>query len=285
MVIWRFPPDGTCQSAGFGDVPRVMTLMDRLERRIGWISFPGFLRYYALFHVLVFVLQFIRPDIGELLEFDRTKIFAGEVWRVVTFFFASSQFGRPNLMSILFLIFAVNFAFMIGDGLEAEWGVFKTTVFYLMGILLTVVANFAYPFNIPVSGFVLYASAFLAFATLFPKREILLFLILPVQIRFLGIFQAVIIGMMILGAPILLPYAILGFANYILLAGIPALRGTARMIEAGQRKKHFRASKLSEDEAFHTCSVCDKTDASDPGLEFRVGMDGREYCEEHLPES
>jgi hypothetical protein len=256
--------------------------MDRLERRIGWISFPGFLRYYALFHVLVFVLQFVRPDIGQLLEFDRAKILSGEVWRVVTFFFASSQFGRPNLMSILFLIFAVNFAFMIGDGLEEAWGVFKTTVFYFMGIGLTVVANFAYPFNIPVSGFVLYASAFLAFATLFPKREILLFLILPVQIRFLGIFQAVILGMMILRAPILLPYAVLGFANYILLAGIPALRGTLRLIESGQRKKRFTASKTPADEAFHTCAACDRTDASDPGLEFRVGADGREYCADHL---
>lgn len=259
-----------------------MTLMDRMERRFGWISFPGFLRYYALFHVLVFVLQFIRPDIGELLEFDRAKVLSGEVWRVVTFFFASSQFGPPNLMSILFLIFAVNFAFMIGDGLEGAWGTFKTTVFYLMGIVLTVVANFAYPFNIPVSGFVLYASAFLAFATLFPRTEIMLFLILPVQIRFLGILQAVVIGLMIVGTPILLPYAVLGFANYIVLAGIPALRGTARMIDAGQRKKRFKAAKTPEDQAFHTCASCDRTDASDPGLEFRVGVDGREYCVDHL---
>jgi hypothetical protein len=258
--------------------------MDRLERRIGWVSFPGFLRYYALFHVLVFVLQFVRPDIGQLLEFDRAKILSGEVWRVVTFFFASSQFGRPNLMSILFLIFAVNFAFMIGDGLEAAWGVFKTTVFYLMGILLTVVANFAYPFNIPVSGFVLYASSFLAFATLFPKTEIMLFLILPVQIRFLGILQAVVILLMLIGAPILLPYAILGFANFILLAAVPALRGTARVIESGQRKKHFKASKLREEESFHTCAACDRTDVSDPGMEFRVGGDGREYCIDHLRE-
>jgi hypothetical protein len=54
-----------------------MTIFDRMERRFGWLSFPGFLRYYALFHVLVFVLQYIRPDIGEVLEFDRAKILSG----------------------------------------------------------------------------------------------------------------------------------------------------------------------------------------------------------------
>lgn len=261
-----------------------MTTIDKLERRFGWISFPGFLRFYALFHVLVFVIQFIRPDVGQVFEFDRAKILSGEVWRVATFFFATAHFGPPTLMSIVFLIFAVNFAFMIGDGLEAAWGIFKSSLFYYIGIVLTIIANFAYPFSIPLSGFVLYASAFLAFATLFPKTEILLMFFLPVQIRFLGILQGLVVVLMVIAAPVLLPYVLLGFANYILLAGIPALRGTARVIEAGQRKKRFNTAKGPAGEAFHTCAACDRTDVSDPGMEFRVGGDGREYCIDHLRE-
>lgn len=70
-----------------------MTVFDRLERRFGWLAFPGFLRYYALFNVLVFVLQIIRPDIGHFFEFDRAKIFSREFWRVATMFFVGSQFG------------------------------------------------------------------------------------------------------------------------------------------------------------------------------------------------
>ena len=259
-----------------------MTVFDRLERRFSWISFPGFLRYYTLFHVLVFVIQFMLPDIGQVFEFDRAKIFSGEIWRVVTFFFASSQFGPPTITSIIFLIFAVNFAFMIGDGLEGAWGTFKSSLFYYIGIVLTIVANFAYPFNIPLSGFVLYASAFLAFATLFPKTEILLFFVLPIQIRFLGILQAVVVLLMVLTTPILLPYVLLGFTNYILLAGIPALRGTALAIDSTKRKQRFNAGVESKDAAFHTCAGCDRTDVTDPGLEFRVGSDGREYCIDHL---
>ncbi len=260
----------------------VMTVIDRLERRFGWLAFPGFLRYYALFHVLVFVLQFIRPDIGQLLEFDRAKIFSGEVWRVVSMFFASSQFGRPGLITILFLFFAVNFVFMVNDSLEGAWGAFKTSLFIYMGMFLILVANFLYPMKIPMSGFAMYASAFLAFATLFPKQQILLFLILPVQVRFLGIFMAVMIVMMVLRDLRLLPFAVMAFANYAVFAGIPTLRGTARLMEAGQRKKRFNASKIPVDEAFHTCAACDRTDVSDPGLEFRVGADGREYCSDHL---
>lgn len=262
-----------------------MTFFDRLERRFGWLAFPGFLRYYALFHVLVFVLQLIRPDIGQVLEFDRAKIFSGEVWRVVTMFFANSEFGNPrSFTSMIFLFFAVNFVFMIGDGLEGAWGVFKASVFYYTGIILVLIANFVYPVAIPFSGTVLYASAFLSFCTIFPKSEILLFFILPVQVRFLGMLMAVGILFTLVSMPLLLPFYMVALANYFIWAAIPALRGTARMIESGKRKKAFSAGKMSASEAFHTCAVCGKTDVSDPRLEFRVGKDGREFCVEHLPE-
>ena len=122
--------------------PGVMTIFDRLERRCGWLAFPGFLRYYALFHVLVYILQIIRPDIGQLFAFDRAKIFSGEVWRVATMFFAGSQFGTFNPVSVLLLICAVNFVFMVSDGLENAWGSFKASLFYYTGIGLVLVANF-----------------------------------------------------------------------------------------------------------------------------------------------
>lgn len=268
-----------------------MTLFDKLERRFGGLAFPGFLRYYAMFHVLVFVLQLFRPDIGQLLDFDRDKIFSGEIWRIATLFFANSEFGNPrSFTAIIFLFFAVNFVFMVGDSVEAAWGAFKSSLFYYTGILLVILANFAYSAvvpgmtTIPFSGTMLYAAAFLAFATLFPRAEILLFFILPVQVRFLGMFMAAGIIFAIISMPILLPFYLLALTNYFLWAGIPALRGTVRVIEAGKRKKAFNSGKIPASAAFHTCAVCQKTDVSDPHAEFRIGPDGEEYCTTHLPE-
>ncbi len=268
-----------------------MILFDRLERRWGWLAFPSFLRYYALFHVLVFVLQLIRPDIGQVLEFDRAKIFSGEIWRVATMFFANSEFGNPRSpIAIIFLICAVNFVFMVGDGLENAWGTFKTSLFYYTGIVLVLVANFAYSAAIlgmsaiPLSGTMLYASAFLAFCTLFPKVEILLLFIIPVQVRFLGMLMAGGFVITAISLPILLPFFTVALANYFLWAGIPALRGTVRIIESGKRKRCFISGKTAASEAFHTCVVCRKTDVTDPYLEFRTGSDGEEYCTGHLPE-
>lgn len=267
-----------------------MTVLDRLERRWGWLAFPGFLRYYALFHVLVFILQLVRPDIGEMLEFDRAKIFSGEVWRIATLFFANSEFGNPrSFVALIFLFFAVNFVFMVGDSLEGAWGAFKTSLFCYTGIVIVIVANFAYSAvipamtAIPLSGTILYASAFLAFTTLFPKSEILLFFVLPVQVRFLGMLMAAGLLLTVISMPILLPFYLVALTNYFVWAGIPALRGTVAVIESGKRKKRFNATSKSATEAFHTCAVCKRTDVSDPQLEFRTGGDGEDYCVEHLP--
>jgi len=35
----------------------------------------------------------------------------------------------------------------------------------------------------------------------------------------------------------------------------------------------------------HCCVVCKRTDLTHPALDFRVGLDGHDYCEEHLPNS
>jgi len=261
-----------------------MNFFDRLERRAGWLAFPGFLRYYALFHVLVFVLQFIRPNIGDLFEFDREKILSGEVWRMATMFFAESQFGSPSLMSIIWLFFAVSIVFMISDGIEEAWSTFKASLFYYTGIVLVLIMNFIYPVAIPASGVVLYGSAFIAFATLYPRKEILLFFIIPVQIRFLGMFAGFLVILNAIAQPILIPFYLIAYANYFIWAGIPALRGTVRQIESGQRKKRFHSAMMDEEGAFHRCVVCDRNDVADPEMEFRIGADGKEYCTQHLPD-
>lgn len=261
-----------------------MISLGSLERRWGWMSFPGFLRYYALMHALVYVLQLVRPDMGALLEFDRGRILSGEVWRVVTFLFSSSGFSGVGLMGALFFYFMVMIAFMMSDALEGAWGVFKTSLFYYCGIFGLIVANFVIPNAMPGSGFLIYGTAFFAFATLFPRLEFLMFFILPVQVRFLAMIQAGMMVLGVLGNWLLLPFFLLGCANYLIFAGIPALRGTALVIESAQRRKRFNAAKEPEHEAFHACAVCGRTDVSDPRLEFRVGSDGREYCADHLPE-
>ena len=261
-----------------------MISLGQLERRLGWLAFPGFLRFYALFQALVYLLRIVSPNIGRMLDFDRGKILGGEVWRLVTFLFASSGSAGTGALGMMVMAFLVMIAFMMSNALEDAWGVFKTTLFFLLGMVGLIVGNFLMPLVMPDSGLMLYGSAFFAFATLFPKVEFLLFLILPVQVRILAWIQAAGLVLWMLADPRLAPFFLLGYGNYLLFAGIPALRGTARVIESAQRRRLFNATMLPEAVAFHTCVSCARTELTDPGLEFRVGRDGRDYCSDHLPE-
>ena len=261
-----------------------MEFLDKWERKFGWLSFPGLLRYYALFHVLVFLLQIVNPTIGAALQFDRAKIFQGEVWRVVTFLFAESGSGGLGALTMLFLFFMVMIAFMMSDALEGAWGVFRTTLFHYTAIIGLLLANFIYAHPLAGSGFFVYLSAFFAFATLFPRHEFLMFLIIPVQVRWLAMLTGGFLILGILAQPIYFGFLLLGFSNYLLWAGIPAIRGRARLASSAKRKKKFEQSKMSPETAFHSCSTCSKTEVSDPELEFRMAEDGKEYCLEHLPD-
>ena len=260
-----------------------MVFLDRFERRFGWLAFPGFLRFYALLHVLAFALQSVKPEAQEVLEFDRAKILSGEVWRLITFLFYHPAQPGLNPLTYIFIFFMVQIAFMISDGLEGAWGVFRTSLFYYCGIVGLIAANFIYDVYVPGSGLLLYEAAFFAFATLFPKIEFRLYFVLPVQVRYIAILGAVVILLPVFRLPLLLPYFVLAFLNYLLWAGIPALRGGAKVVQSAQRRRSFNKKQMPDSEAFHRCAVCDRTEISDGDLEFRMSENGKEYCEEHLP--
>lgn len=246
------------------------------------MAFPGFLRFYAILHLGVFVLQFFRPGLSEALDFDAEAIASGQVWRVVTFLFASSGNLGNGPLTILFFVFMMMLMFMISDSLENAWGVFRTSIFYYTGWICLVAGNFLFG-GVPFSGLIFYASVFFAFATLFPRYTLNLFMIIPVPVWILAVIQAVWMLLTILRIPILGIFYVIALSNYILWCGIPAIKGRKAIMASAGRRRSFEARKLPANDAFHTCAVCNRTDVSDPALEFRIGTDGQEYCQDHLP--
>ena len=161
------------------------------------------------------------------------------------------------------------------------------SIFIYVGWFSLIIGNFIYGAPSLGSGMLLFSSTFFAFATVFPKAELLVMFIIPVQARWLAILLALnyvyslaqfplIIGLYLTG------FYVIGLANYFLWAGIPALRGQARVVKAVQRRKRFKKDSYMDEDTFHRCSTCDRTELSDPTLEFRIAIDGKEYCTDHL---
>lgn len=155
-----------------------MKWLNKLEIKYRKYAISNLMGYIIGITAFVYVLQYLSPtSIYHYLAFVPQLVMEGQVWRIITFIFI------PPSASIIFIAFIMYFYYMIGSTLEAEWGTLKFNLYYLFGMIGTILAAF-----ITGSGTSIYLnlSLFLGFAYLFPNVEILLFFILPVKIKWLA---------------------------------------------------------------------------------------------------
>ena len=123
-----------------------------------------------------------------LLQFNPAAILHGQVWRLITFIIV------PTTASPISLLLFLYFYYFIGSTLERVWGSGRFTIYYLIGLLLTVIYGFAAylitGLNMSVSTSYINLSMFFAFATLFPEQRVLLFYIIPIKIKWLALVDA-----------------------------------------------------------------------------------------------
>jgi hypothetical protein len=257
--------------------------LDRIEQRLDWLHFPGLFKYLTFLGVIAYACQWARPDIALLLDFDREKILAGEVWRVFTFLFVPMGMRSFSAWGVFILFFAVQLAFMISDSLEEAWGTTRTTLYILVGWLGLIIAQFVFaPYSL-ASGLLLSTSMFFAFATLYPRVELMLFFIIPVQVRILAWISAAILGLTVVTNPWSLVLVFPAMLPYLLWVLPDVIHGRKSLVKAAHRRRKFQTASVPEALAFHRCETCGRTERDSEDLQFFTLPDGKEYCQEHLP--
>lgn len=226
------------------------------------------------------------------LYFNPQLILQGQVWRLITFIFI------PTTSGLLFVALMLYFYYFIGSTLEREWGSGKFTIYYIFGILLTIIYGFISGL-LTNSGYMLLDSSyinlsmFFAFAALFPETRVLLFFFIPIKIKWLAIVDAAFfaISMLITPFPLnLLP--LVAVANFFLFCGNLVFGDAFRRARANNKNAtQFRTAvhRAKYEEAQqpyrHKCAVCGRTDTEYPNLEFRycsrcAGY--RCFCSDHI---
>ena len=276
-----------------------MSLLDRLESKIGWIAIPGIVRFIMAMQVLVFVLAIIQmpsdaevragaspfPPLVEALMLNGEKILGGEVWRLVSFIFIP-----PTLSSFIVMLFAFFFTMFLGNMLESIWGSFRLTLYVFGGMLGMVAGEFIFPFfGVYLTGalgggigyLVFIASLLFACAVYNPHYTVMLFGIIPVKMFWLALFDAGLIILEIFQRPLVLGLAIIVALGNFLVVFLPGLKSAVKMrAEVAVRRKKFDEARAPITKAMHLCASCGKTEKDDDELVFRVADDGEEYCVE-----
>ena len=255
---------------------------------------------------LVYIMTMVAENnvLYNVLRFDRNAILQGQIWRLFTYVFTYgiTEYGpssNPLLIAISLLCY-----FSLGRAMENIWGTLRFNLYYFCGIFLMDIYCMIFPCHANVD--YLNLSLFLGYATLYPDARFLLLFIIPVKA---WIFAIIDLALMLFGL-ITYPFpynlfSVIALANYFLFFGkdvvnvFPlAWRANASRLFRKKKKKatpkvipfptagSYQASTATIKAPYtHCCSVCSKTDITNPELEFRYcsRCSGyRCYCQEHI---
>lgn len=157
-----------------------------LEKHMSWYTLQGLMNYLCLSIVAVFLLDAFGIPAANWFYFNRQLILQGQVWRIFTFMLVPQY---PGSTYYLFQeAISLYFIWFIGTTLENSLGSRRFFLYYVIGSLLNVICGFAFG---TCTNHYLHFAMFFAFALLYGERELLLFFVLPIKVKYLAIADAV----------------------------------------------------------------------------------------------
>ncbi len=118
------------------------------------------------------------------LSFDRALIFKGQIWRLVTFVVVPPMSSPFSALLFLYLYY------MLGTGIEQRLGARRFFWFYLAQVVLAIVGGFLV--GSTVNDYI-NLSVMLVFAILYPDMQLMLFFMLPVKMKWLAVFELLLL--------------------------------------------------------------------------------------------
>ena len=283
---------------------------DRLCLRNRNKGIPNLMLYICVGSAVVYLMSQMTGNniLYSVLCFDRARILQGQVWRLFTY---PLTYGSGNL---LFTAISLLCFFSLGRAIESQWGSFRFNLYYLSGLVLIDVFSLIFPYTDRLftssMAYYLNLSLLLSYSTLYPSAQFLFFFIIPVKAWIFALLDLVIVAVDVVRLSQLFPYnlfPLVALANYFLFFGKDVLnviplswRRKIRQLLGGKQAPSaprakvipFRGASSQESSAaqtkvpyLHRCTVCGRTDISDPDLEFRYCSRCKGYycyCQDHI---
>lgn len=214
----------------------------RLENKIRRFAIEKLMSMLAIAMLIVFAADVIigvstdyeAISLNYLLQFNRAAIFKGQVWRILSFIIV-----YPAQGNIILTLLALYFYFWTGSAVEGYWGKARFNLYYLFGIIGTIIAGFIVGY---VDNTFLNLSIFLAFSCMFPEERVLLFFFFPIKVKWLGIAEGVLLLLLfIIGGWATRAAIIAAITNFLLFFGYDLINRIKRAYRDYQwRKNNYR---------------------------------------------
>lgn len=261
--------------------------IDRFCAKHPRFGIPNLAMYIAIGQVIVGVLSLLPPlrNLLSLLVFSRMAILHGQVWRLVTFVFV------PTTTNPFYLLLGCYVIYWTGQMLEREWGTAKFSLFYLCGVLWSILGGLILGL---ADIYYIHLSFFLVIATMYSEMQVLFMFVLPIKMKWLALLDVALILLQGLeSGPYVILLALPSFINYFIFTwpfwsvklGFMRRQADPQVINFKRARKQAEKKARETGGYLHKCAVCGVTDQDDPSLEFRYcsKCDGYYcYCANHI---
>ena len=268
---------------------------------------PNLMLYLTLGSAVVYLISTITGNyfLYDFLCFDREMILQGQVWRLISY---PLTYTGGNFLLTAITLFCY---YSLGRAMETIWGTFRFNLFYATGVVMMDIFCMLVPY-MDANVMSLNLSLFLAYATMFPDTQFLLFFIIPVKawifaLFYLGITAFEVFNLVSIVASYGWPmelwvvplFPVISLANYFLFFGrdivnvfpaswrMNARRATAQRPKVTQFHPQQETSRPApkKEDFLHKCVICGRTDTTNPELEFRYCSRCKGYhcyCIDHI---
>ena len=284
---------------------------------------PNLMLYIALGSAVVLVLSMLNMNVPlvQALQFDKAKILQGQVWRLFTYVFTDISGG---FLGLIFLYFFYNLGRHVELSMGTfRFNLFYFSGVILMDVFAMIFCPtepvIVQEYLIYPSAFVglysqmafyLHLSLVLVFAISYPDAQFMILFIIPIKAWILSIIYLVLTMIEVVNMmyPIMLfphcLFPLVGLLNFLLFAGKdvlnllpPSLRpsGVRRYRKVKQTPPKQQSGPIPYNPSSsapkksapytHRCTVCGRTDVTNPELEFRYcsKCNGYHcYCQDHI---
>ena len=273
-----------------------MNFLNKLERKYGRYAIQNLPMIMVVLYVAGYVIDLFFPSTLSLFQLEPYDILHGQIWRLVTWVIIP-----PSSLDI-FTIIMLYFYFSLGRTLEQTWGAFRFNLYIFSGMLFTAVGAFilygalyamtgsqVYGIGNFFSTYYINMSIFLAFALTYPDLQVMLYFLIPIRIKWMGLLYGILIlADLVRGNWASRVAIIASLFNFIIFYLISGRLDRFPPHQAHRRQTYKKKVKQVQPRGGitkHKCAICGRTEQDGDDLEFRFcsKCDGNyEYCQDHL---
>lgn len=264
----------------------LLKFLSKMERKLGKFAIPNLTLMLIASYAVGYVIMFTMSDAVSYLTLEPYFILRGQVWRLFSWIFV------PPSHNIIFALIMLSCYYFIGNSLERAWGDFRYNLYMFGGIIFTIIGAFILYFINPSpyigslfnTSYINY-TLFLAFAVTYPEIQFMIYFIIPVKAKWIGILDAVLITYMFLVNGWTVKFAIVAsLLNFLIFFFGTRNYHRISPAEIHRKNSYKKQVKKRPEITKHKCAICGRTE-DDGDLEFRFcsKCNGNyEYCQDHL---